>query len=179
MSPINWNDSTNQPVSTAILQIGRASGSASATYTQGKRAYPNNWTDVCTVTLNRISNTSVFHFNLSANCAANKNNNMRGIPVLRVAKDGNTNDNANTVGGSWTGDTAAGNTGSNTYDTANLVHQFTDSPNTNAGQNVKYRLQLQCNYNYGSGSASANCGTNTDSFDLASLSVMEVENDNP
>ena len=179
MSPINWNDSTNQPVSTAILQIGRASGSASATYTQGKRAWPNNWTDVCTVTLNRISSTSVFHLDLSANCAANRNNNMRGIPTLRVARDGNTNDNATTVGGSWTGAEAAGNPGGNSYDTSTLGHQLTDSPNTNVGQNVQYRLQLQCNYNYGSGSSSANCGTATDSFDLASLSVMEVDNDNP
>ena len=178
MSPINWSDSTNQPVSTAVLQIGRASGSASATYTQGKRAYPNNWTDVCTVTLNRISSSSVFHFKLSATCQANKNNNIRGIPILRLSRDGNTNDNATTVGGSWTGDMAVGNPGSNGYDTANLVHQLTDNPNTNAGQNVKYRLQFQCSY-AGNGAISANCGTNTDSFDLASLSVMEVENDDP
>ena len=179
MSPINWSDSTNQPVSTAILQIGRASGSASASWIQQKKAYPNNWTDVCTVTLNRISNTSVFHFNLSATCQANKNNNIRGIPLLRLSRNGNTNDNATTVGGTWTGDTGAGNPGGNMYDTANLVHQFTDNPNTNSGQNVKYRLQLGC-HKTGSNNttATAHCGTNTDSFDLTYLSVMEVENDN-
>ena len=64
MSPINWSDSTNQPVSTAILQIGRATGSANASWIQQKKAYPNNWTDVCTVTLNRISTVSYTHLTL-------------------------------------------------------------------------------------------------------------------
>ena len=47
-------------------------------------------------------------------------------------------------------------------------------------ENVKYRLQLGCD-KAGSNntSCSANCGSGTDSFDLAYLSVMEVENDNP
>ena len=99
--------------------------------------------------------------------------------MIRVLR-GNSAINNGGGNGGWAGRSGdSGQNANSNYDAGLLSHTFTVSPGLNAGQNVKYRLQLGCDKTGSNNtSCSANCGSGTDSFDLAYLSVMEVENDN-
>ena len=108
---------------------------------QGKKASPNNWIDITTITINKKSNNSIMHLSIKGDCQANTNGNQRGAPGIRVSRDsgsGNSDDATTVI------DLGAAQPSLDpNYDSVSFSHFFMDQ-GVPAGA-CRYRLQLQCN----------------------------------
>ena len=139
--------------------------SVNAVNYQGKKASPNNWQDVCTITFNKHSNNSIMHLSMRGNCQANLNGNQRGAPGIRVSRDsgsGNPDDATTVI------DLGAAQPALDTaFDTVAFSHFFMDLGVPSGA--CRYRLQLQCNRPFGN-----NNNVQVNASAEASLEVIEA-----
>ena len=125
-----------------IIQVhSERSAGVSAINYQGKKASPNNWIDITTITVNKKSNNSIMHLSIKGDCQANNNGNQRGAPRIRVSRDSGSgnSDDATTVIDLGVAQPSL----DPAFDSVSFSHFFMDQ-GVSAGTS-RYRLQLQCN----------------------------------
>jgi hypothetical protein len=124
-----------------VIQVLTSFGSGvEAINSDGKKANPNNWKDIATITVIKESNNSVIHLSINGWSSSSIDGNTKGSAGIRLAKDSGSGD---ADSASDVIDLGVGQQALDGYDDMDIfTHSLTDDETSGT---VRYRLQLQCN----------------------------------